>query len=46
MARRNTKALEKTQDIEKKIQELMQQKEELLKKANEEVGAYILINGT
>lgn len=42
MARRNTKALEKTQDIEKKIQELMQQKEELLKKANEEVGAYIL----
>ena len=29
MARRNTKALEKTQDIEKKIQELMQQKEEL-----------------
>lgn len=41
MARRNTKALEKSQDLEKKIQELMQQKEELLKKAKEEVGAYI-----
>ncbi|WP_332633101.1 hypothetical protein [Halalkalibacter flavus] len=42
MARRNTKALEKASDIDKKIQEYMKQKEELLKKAQAEIGAYIL----
>ncbi|RBW68233.1 hypothetical protein [Bacillus taeanensis] len=42
MARRNTKALEKASEIDKKIQEYMKQKEELLQKAQAEIGSYIL----
>jgi hypothetical protein len=42
VARKNSKALEKASDIDKKIQEYQKQKEEILTKAQTELGEYIL----